>query len=37
MLLAGLDDEIGAGASWEPTLDRVEDGVVFDSACRPGH
>ena len=37
MLLAVLDNEIGAGESWEPTLDWVEDAVVLDSVCLTGH
>lgn len=36
-LLAGRVDGTGAGESWEPTVDRVEEAAVLDNACRPGH
>lgn len=36
-LLTGRLDSMGAGVSWEPTVDQVDDAVVLGGACRPGH
>lgn len=36
-LLTGRLDSMGAGVSWEPTVDQVDDATVLGRACRPGH